>query len=163
MLSSRNWRVRQVCAPILINLHERGDHQGISSQGHVSTILRTRENQQHIPAVAGQRPTLAPGTPEGAGDLTVTGKCQTSLTVLCVNNLLSELIRHEYLKHAWPFSEKRETETQATVISRTCIQNKAWPAQFQKWGLIFMGNDSNVPMDLLKSMFHRLEYNRPST
>ena len=73
----------------------------------MSMILRIRENQQHIPAVPGQRLTLTPGTREGTGDLTVTGKCQTSLTVLRVNHLLSELIRHEYLEHAWTFSEKK--------------------------------------------------------
>lgn len=112
----------------------------------------------HTPVVAGQRPTLTPGTPGRTGDLTATGQVPNSAMVLPFNNLQSGLIRCECLEHAWIFSEKRVTEIQAILISNACTWNKGWPAQLQKWRLIFMGNDSSVPIDLLKSMSHRPDW-----
>lgn len=67
---------------ILDHQHAKGGSRGLSSQAHVIVMLRTRENQSHTPVVAGQRPTLTPGTPGGTGALTATGQVPNSAMVL---------------------------------------------------------------------------------
>lgn len=60
---------------------------------------------------------LIPGAPEGMGSPKATRQVPNIATAAQFYFPLSELIRLEHLECAWIFSEKRTTETQATVIS----------------------------------------------